>query len=65
MLQLHTNVDFVMEDRIASFEDQFLSSCLGLIYEYNEKIKKRKEVEIKQIDDRITAIEGYHSLEKI
>ena len=33
LLQLHTNVDFGMEDRIAFFEDQFISSCFGLIYE--------------------------------
>lgn len=47
LLQLHTNVDFGMEDRIPNFEDQFLASCFRLIHEQSEKIKLRSEVECK------------------
>jgi hypothetical protein len=33
LLQLHTNLDFGMEQHIPVFEDQFVGSCLQIIKE--------------------------------
>ena len=41
LLQVHTNVDFGMEEEITSFEDQFIESCLSIIRREKETIDSR------------------------
>jgi len=36
LLQLHTQVDFGMEQQISQFEDQFIESCFKIISEQNK-----------------------------
>lgn len=65
LLQLHTNLDFGMEDNVPLFEDQFIGSCLKIIAEQYQKIQQRTQEENKKIEDTIAAIEGFRSREKI
>jgi len=36
LLQLHTQVDFGMEQQISQFEDQFIESCFKIISDQNK-----------------------------
>ena len=45
LLQLHTQVDFDIEDMITSFEDQFVQSCVQLIKKEKAKIESRSAEE--------------------
>lgn len=41
LLQLHTNVDFGMEELVPQFEDQYIRSCMRLISEQSSLIDAR------------------------
>jgi hypothetical protein len=46
LLQLHTNVDFGMENMIPIYEDQFVTSCLKIIREQLDVIQNRTPEEL-------------------
>ena len=46
LLQLHTNVDFGMEDKVPIFEDQFIESCRNIINEQVKRIQNRTQEEL-------------------
>jgi len=48
LLQVHTSVDFGLEDKITMFEDQFIESCMRIIREQKERIEARSEEVRKQ-----------------
>lgn len=51
LLQVHTNVDFGMEDEITSFEDQFIESCLSIIKREKLAIDSRSTVVLQKLND--------------
>ena len=59
LLQLHTNVDFGMEDCIPQFEDQFIESCRNIINDCLHKIENRTAEEKQKIHaTNMTAFDG-------
>lgn len=38
LLQVHTSIDFGLDDKITMFEDQFIDSCMQIIHLQNQAI---------------------------
>lgn len=50
LLQVHTSVDFGLEEKITMFEDQFIASCLQIIERQRDAIESRSEEERKRLN---------------
>ena len=48
LLQVHTSVDFGLEDQITMFEDQFVESCMRIIGRQTDTIARRSPEERKR-----------------
>lgn len=42
LLQVHTNVDFGLEEKVTSYEDQFIESCMSIIMSQKKAIEGRE-----------------------
>ena len=51
LLQVHTNVDFGLEQKITSFEDQFIDSCMSIIKKEKKIIDSRSPEELKTLNE--------------
>ena len=51
LLQVHTQVDFGLDDKITMFEDQFVESCMHIIAKQKEIIEARSPERIKELND--------------
>ena len=56
LLQVHTNVDFGMEEEITSFEDQFIESCLTIIRREKEAIDSRSTEVLQKLNEQFNEV---------
>lgn len=59
ILQLHTDVDFGMEDQIPIFEDQFITSCFNIIAEQIKVVEARSPEENQALHKAYSATGKY------
>ena len=58
LLQVHTSVDFGLEDQITMFEDQFVESCMRIIGRQTDTIALRSPEERKRHSEAFARVYG-------
>jgi len=49
LLQVHTQVEFGLEDQITRYEDQFVASCMRIISQQQALIERRSPLELQTL----------------
>ena len=62
LLQLHTDVDFEVQDQLTTFEDYFIDSCFNIIRTQLEAIEARTPEEREEVQKSFEAIPDITSL---